>query len=358
MHLQLESATDSFNLDDVLLTGQGVQVLSGVTGLGLPPVAVQWLETAGDGAVFRGRRALPRDIDLPLYLNGGNRAGLIAILSRLSRMLSGELTLRAVEDNGTEWTALVHHVGGGDYNYGADTVGGADMSLVLTLRSGSPYWLSEVLTTATHITTPGDQVFATISYDNQGDVAVYPTFVLEGPISNVTFHEPSITGFGGKVVWNGSIWSGQTITFDFERGSVIDGNGVSRYAELAVGPTFWKMQPGPSSGLVYYDAEVAGASIVEGPPLINHVTNPRFQTNLSGWALGNPYGNTASNATITQTRDTARAKMAWPASRFSAAGSCTARPTGRSSRSPAWTPTRNTCSLRAAGATLLRSRAA
>jgi len=141
--LALESATDVLDLDYVQKHGRGVQVLAGVTGMGLPPVQVRWLEGAGDGAVFRGRRVLPRDIDLPLLIVGTDRKDFLSLWSRLARMLSGVCKLRMIEDDGTSYWCNVHRVGGGDYALGVDTTGDREVQIVVTLRAPSPYWTAE-----------------------------------------------------------------------------------------------------------------------------------------------------------------------------------------------------------------------
>lgn len=141
--LQLETATDTLDLDYVLKTGRGIQVTTGVTGMGLPPVQTRWIEGAGDGATFRGRRALPRDVDLPLTIVGRDRADLQSLFARLSAVLAEPMRLRMVEDDGSSWWAEVHWVGGGQYTYGVDTFGDNEVDVVVTVRAGDPYWTSE-----------------------------------------------------------------------------------------------------------------------------------------------------------------------------------------------------------------------
>ncbi|WP_263729955.1 phage tail family protein [Cellulomonas sp. SG140] len=141
--MALESDNDSLDLDYVLKYGRGVQVLSGVTGLGLPPVEVRWLEGAGDGATFRGRRVLPRDIDLPLLILGRDRKDLRSLWSRLALMLDGKCKLRMIEDDGSSWWCNVYRVGGGTYTYGADTDGEREIRTVITLRAPNPFWVAE-----------------------------------------------------------------------------------------------------------------------------------------------------------------------------------------------------------------------
>jgi hypothetical protein len=150
VRLELESLADVLPLDGVQQNGVGVQARSGLTGLGLPPVQVQWLEGAGDGAVAHGWRTLPRDIDLPLDIVGADREDLIEWLSRLSRVLgkpsmtpgshASVLYLNFYDEEGEKWSCPVEHVGGGDYTYGQDTIGETDIELVVTLRAGDPYW--------------------------------------------------------------------------------------------------------------------------------------------------------------------------------------------------------------------------
>ena len=142
IRLQLESATDKLPLDSLLTESEGVHATTGATGFGLPPVALQWLEGAGDGAVYRGRRVLPRDIDLPLYFSALGRDSLKELQRRLNLILSGPATLRAFEPDGTSWYLTVVRSGGGGYIYGTDTDGEHELATVLTLTAGDPYWTS------------------------------------------------------------------------------------------------------------------------------------------------------------------------------------------------------------------------
>lgn len=143
VYLQLEGALDVLNLDEVQRSGRGVQVTAGATGFGLPPVQTRWIEGAGDGAVYRGRRALPRDIDLPLMVVGRDRRDLTSWWSRLAALLADKMRLRMVEDDGTSWWTDVYHVGGGQYAYGVDTDGETELYTTITLRAGNPYWTAE-----------------------------------------------------------------------------------------------------------------------------------------------------------------------------------------------------------------------
>ncbi|AWN07388.1 minor tail protein [Streptomyces phage Maneekul] len=256
--LRLENSLDSLNLNEVETKGYGVQALTGVSGLGLPPVAVQWIEGAGDGAVYRRSRTLPRDIDIPLDIVGRNRQDLKDHISRLSLMLAGPCTLRMIEDDGTNWSTTVVRVGGGEYTYGTDTIGSTDLQTVITLRAGDPYWTSSTitakqvggdLTAAAFVSSFGSmpvaasQAIGSILLENTGDASAYPVWEIFGPGNNFKAVSPS----GEVLHWKGSLSAGQRLIVDTRQGTVVDSTGANRYADLAAAPRFWAIEPGIST---------------------------------------------------------------------------------------------------------------
>jgi hypothetical protein len=255
--LRLETATDSLDLDSQLKTGTGVQVHAGVTGLGLAPVSVQWLEGAGDGAVYRGKRRLPRDIDMPISVLGRDRAHMKELLSKLAMMLDQECTLRLVEDDGSSWFTKLHHIGGGDYVYGTDTVGTRDVSMMLTFRAGDPFWTAEnplQATTSKPTSRPflprlialrvtSSQQIGKLTLENPGDAPAHPVWVVTGPGDNFKAVSPS----GETLHWMGTLLAGDTLTIDTKKGTVTDQTGANRYAELAPVPRFWAIPHGTTT---------------------------------------------------------------------------------------------------------------
>jgi hypothetical protein len=252
--LQLETANETLDLDSQLKTGTGVQVHTGVTGLGLAPVSVQWLEGAGDGAIYRGKRTLPRDIDLPITILGRDREHMKSLLSKLAMMLDQECTIRLIEDDGSSWFAKVRHVGGGNYVYGEDTRGGRDVSLVLTFRAGDPYWTAEnplqattqkptsrpMLPRLVHLRITSSQQIGKLTLENPGDAPAYPVWVVEGPGDNFK----AVSPVGETLHWTGTLVAGESLTIDTKKGMVTDQDGVNRYAELAEAPRLWAVPPG------------------------------------------------------------------------------------------------------------------
>ncbi|WP_202902311.1 hypothetical protein [Salinispora pacifica] len=288
MRLQLESATDVINLDDVLMRGEGFQAMPGLTGLGLPDISTQWLAGAGDGALFRGQRVLPRDIDLPLYFSAPDRAGLQRLVSRLALMMAGPCTLRLVEDGGSSWYTEVRRVGGGDYVYGVDTIGNQDLRLVLTLRAGQPYWTSSVetrkviehgsggrgllLSGLARLQVAASQAIGSMTLENTGDAPAYPVWEVNGPGS--AFHARSVEGH--EFMWVGTLLPDEKLIVDTGSGAVTDGTGVNRYAELAPAPKLWSIPPGTTTAHVSLEDTSAGTLAPRGAPIwTNYVTNPR-----------------------------------------------------------------------------------
>lgn len=258
--LRIESPTDAFDLDGLAGSGNGVVALEGVSGAGLPDVTTQWIEGAGDGAQYRGGRVLPRDIDLPLFVQTSSRAELRAIVSRLSTMLAGPVTLRFIEDDGTSWTLSARRVGGGGLALGPDTNAKDWLTTVITLRAGDPFWTSSVTTRREIVPSAGrgmlgrlsklqlsaSQTLGNISMENDGDAPAYPVWTITGPGTNLV----ATSATGESFTWTGTLTAGQSLTINTSTASVVDGTGTNRYAQLAAAPKLWRIPPGVTTALV------------------------------------------------------------------------------------------------------------
>jgi hypothetical protein len=229
-----------------------------VTGLGLPPVSVQWLEGAGDGAIFRRTRVQTRDIDIPIEILALDRADLQAKLSRLALVLAGGCSLVLVNGDGVRWSTDVHRVGGGEYTYGEDTIGENEFQTVLTLRAGDPYFTSSAqqvrtisgassagafLSNMVSMTVAPSQAIGSIDLFNSGDAAAYPVWEVRGPGDHFVATSPT----GETLKWNGTLTAGQKLIVDTRKGTVVDETGANRYDLLDTAPRFWTVQPGNST---------------------------------------------------------------------------------------------------------------
>ncbi|MGW1040045.1 phage tail family protein [Streptomyces sp. NPDC002547] len=256
--LQLDNGTDTLDLNEIMDKGLGYQAKTGVTGFGLPPVSVQWLEGAGNGATYRRKRVLTRDIDIPLEILARDRAHLQQLTDDLALLLAGECTLTLIDDDGTRWTTAVHRVGGGEYSYGADTIGEREFQTVITFRAGDPFWTSSVsqsryiggdqgtspfLSSLATLKVSASQAIGEIQLDNSGNADAYPIWEVIGPGTNFLAVSPAKE----RLSWTGTIAAGQRLIFDTSKGTVVDQSGASRYSELGSAPRFWTVKPGLST---------------------------------------------------------------------------------------------------------------
>ena len=277
----------TIDLDGFLNHEAGLQVLAGVSGFGLPAVDTQWGEGAGDGARYRGRRVLPRDIDLPLLVSGDGRDGLRDAVRELSLAMRGKINLIWNDDDGQSWSVECYRVGGGDYIYGQDTYGEDTLLLSVTLRAGDPFWTrttSDVITVgqrSTGVSMLDDlsalniidaEMDGSLQVNNVGDAPSFPTFIVNGPVSTVLLKSPD----GKKVEWTGTLHAGETLTFDMGEGTVRDHRGYNRYGGLSPAPQFWAFEPGISTATLLVTGGSAGTATDSGVVRRNLATNPRF----------------------------------------------------------------------------------
>ncbi|QAY15924.1 minor tail protein [Streptomyces phage Janus] len=269
--LLLSSGTDTLNLSEIEDEGLGYQAKSGVTGFGLPPVSVQWLEGAGDGAVYRRKRVLTRDIDIPLEILARDRTHLQELLSRLALALAGQCTLTLLDDNGTRWTTDVHRVGGGEYAYGANTIGEREFETVITFRAGDPYWTSSeaqiryiggstagsFLSSMVTMEISASQAIGEIQLNNSGDAEAYPIWEVTGPGTNFEATSPA----GERLAWSGTLGVNDRLIIDTRKGTVVDQTGANRYAELDAAPRFWTVKPGLSTATAQLEEIDANSKI-------------------------------------------------------------------------------------------------
>lgn len=253
----MSSGADTLDLNEIADKGLGYQAKRGATGFGLPPVTVQWLEGAGDGAVYRRKRVQPRDIDIALEILARDREDLQARLSRLALTVSDRCTLILQNDDGTRWSTVVYRTGGGEFTYGVETTGEREFETVISFRAPDPYWTSSVtetrritgatsapfLSSLSNLNVAASQAIGEILLDNSGDAEAYPIWKIHGPGRTFTATSPH----GERLRWNGTLAAGETLTIDTKKGTVVDQAGANRYNELAAAPRFWTVKPGLST---------------------------------------------------------------------------------------------------------------
>lgn len=270
LSVQLVNGDLTVDLDEISQDGAGVEAVAGMTGLGLPPVSVQWLEGAGDGAKARNIRVLPRDIDIPLHVFCEDRDELRAAMRRVSLVLAGELRLYLLEDGVRAYYADVVRTGGGTYTYGSDSAGEYDWSSIVTVRAGVPYWTHVDAETVTH---SGDLEAAAYTITNPGTASAKPVWTINGPLNHFRLAR------GDKVLdWWGDLGATDAITVDTDDCSVRDQTGANRYSGLATAPDMWDLSPGANDIAVTLDKFTPTTRT-------NWVTNPRFGNVTHGWTV-------------------------------------------------------------------------
>ena len=238
--------TDSFS--DYILT-------TGVAGFGVPPTQVRIQESAGNGGTWRFTKRGIRDIDLPVVITGTDRADLETKLRRLANLLqdtNGPTAIIASYSDGTAYQLLAHYVGGADAVYGEDA-NKTYARWVLSLQAPQPFWesvdpenfaLSTVknrglLPQLTKLKLTGGAGFGDVTLNNPGDVLAYPVWSLQGPADSVT-----VTLAGVGFVYDAPIAADETITIDTFIGTVVDQDGVNKYANLGPAPKLFALRPG------------------------------------------------------------------------------------------------------------------
>lgn len=228
---------DRINLTEYKASGKtpGIFLLRGVNGFGIPKVDTRWFEGAGHGAVYRGSRYGPRDLDLPLLVDGINRNGLKAQTEILDMALADPFNIEVMEGSAKWVLKDCVYVGGGTYSYGVDTDGERELPLIITVRAGQPFWERDTPETVS--------ISAGLNtIDSLGTAPSPPIWTVNGPATLFSAGSPT----GQSITWTGNISSGQQVIIDTIRGTVETGSGASIYNELSPAPKFWHLPNGES----------------------------------------------------------------------------------------------------------------
>ncbi|WP_144721251.1 phage tail domain-containing protein [Cellulosimicrobium sp. TH-20] len=101
--------------------------------------------------------------------------------------------------------------------------------------------------------TPG-AANGTMTLENPGDVEAYPIWELRGPGKNFRAISPR----GEVLEWLGTLTADETLVIDTQAGTVLDGKGENRYAELGETPRMWTIPPGETTAEIRFEATSSG----------------------------------------------------------------------------------------------------
>lgn len=288
--ISLASAGGSITLDG----SAGATARLKVQGTGAAPVQVQWFEGAGNGKSFRGGRTLGRTFTMPIkvyadqYDNASAaraqvraRAALVGrILALPNAPVRVTLDLDAGSPDGDRWFADMVKVGGGDWDWAADTDGRSFLMQTYTMEAGDPYWTSEdqdskVITPAgvgIGLLGPGVSLaqlrvastsgLGEVDILNTGEVEAYPVWRIEAPFEAFSL----VSQYGETLEWSatkagivGGAKATGWIEVNTQYGTVVDEAGVNRYKGLEDAPSFWSVRPGTTAADILMTA-ASGAS--------------------------------------------------------------------------------------------------
>jgi len=196
---------------------------------------------------------------LSVTILGVDRAEVEYRLRRLARLIqdtSGPTQLVADYDDGRSLSLDVHYTTGAESQWGEDE-GLTWCKWVLSFKAPQPYWESTIIQSAS-VTTgntgrgllpelsklkiTSSQAIGVITVNNTGDVPVYPTYAVRGPVTNLF-----ISNGSQSFSFNTSVLPGETITVNTATGTVTDDTGANRYSILNAAPKLFPLLPGTSS---------------------------------------------------------------------------------------------------------------
>ena len=255
--LKLIGTSDSIEFDD---SAYVLQV--GTRGFGIPSPILRIDPSASNGGTYRYSKRDIRELDLPLTILGIDREDTELKLRRLANILQGKATLQATYEDGSVWYLETYYAGGGETTFGT-TANDHFCQWDLILRAPQPFWQSDQPFSVSIIqdsTTRGllagsspkslaflrvktSQAFGTVTVTNDGDVDAPAKWVVNGPSTLLTIQKADGTGF----TYTTAMLSTDTLYIDCEAGTVVDQNGVNKYAGLGTAPKLFSLPPGNST---------------------------------------------------------------------------------------------------------------
>lgn len=283
-YLIVESEGGTLQSNEIASTGVGVEVKAGMTGLGLPPVTLQFSEGAGDGAEYRGIRVGQRVIDVRFQFYGPDRDSLKDHLDRVSRVVAKPCTITWVDEDAEEsWQITGYRSGGGDYATGVDSDGTTHLVLDITFTTDDPYWLAtnaEFRSVGSGPLRSSPTNEADLLTDHIGSAEAICVWRVTGPTLGFELTSPT----GERFTYVSYVPVGETITVDMDEGTVTDSLGFNRYNEITASSRFFMLPNDTSEIHVKIDQISEEAEDVAIEARTNFITNPAFEVGIAGWS--------------------------------------------------------------------------
>lgn len=258
--------TDPSGFDWILDGTNGVWEARGKKGFHAPTYIHYRDESpAIAGGFYRGTRAIPRELFLPIVIRDQNRDNVLARRRALIKAISplkGECVIKSAWPDGSARSIRCRYLDGMDAGEQGDGEWGITvLKYGLRFIADDPYTFGDELDeqwdfsapTRTELPMPGADTFYEVVaspllasgavIDNQGDVDSYPTWTFIGPFTQVTLGN-STTGKSFTLNYTAAT-SANTLTVVTDPGEsyVQDESGTNRWDALTAGYSLWPLTP-------------------------------------------------------------------------------------------------------------------
>lgn len=235
--------------------------IDGMTGRFMPPVSFVEEEVPFQpGSQLREVRVKPREIDLPIYVEGTSEKELRSKLRHLLRLfnpLRGDGKFRITTTSGEQREIICRYSGGMEISEKKDSKIGNLQKAVLVFRAFDPFWYdtNTIVETFRLNESPGQffpvppvrlvssTVFADITINNEGDVEAFPEWIISGPGEGIVL-ENLTTGETTELA--SSLGVGESITVNTKpyHKTVTRNDGRNLYVDLSEKSSLWALAEG------------------------------------------------------------------------------------------------------------------
>jgi hypothetical protein len=258
----------------------------GVSGLGAAPYTLTSDPHPRGGARLRHVQAQPRTVVWPVLVKGRDHVAFQDNWRALARAFTRTLRegpglLEVALPDGRVRQLEVHYADGWD-GRGQAATGITWDSAVVTLWCEDPYWVStepvivhrETGTQVDYLvpypSVSSSQVLGETTVTNPGDVDVWPTWVITGPASAITFTRQARTASETDQAFtltmadtvHGVLLAGETVTVSTDPPRVRSGTGENLIDGLDwPGAVLWSLPPGETPVVFQLDGAAAGSAV-------------------------------------------------------------------------------------------------
>lgn len=273
------------------ITADWFTLADGVSGLGAAPYTLTSDPHPRGGARLRHVQPQPRTIVWPVLVKGSNHTVFTANWRALARAFTRTLhegpgALEVARPDGTVRQIAVYYSEGWD-GRGQTATGITWDSAVVTLWCEDPYWVDTEPAVVHRENGVGEdffvpypmvsssQVLGATTVDNPGDVDVWPTWVVTGPASAITFtREDTGDAFtlDMTATAHGALLAAETVTISTDPPRVRSGTDENLIDGLNwPDAVLWSLPPRPTPVTFHLDGAETGSAV-------DLTFHPRYET--------------------------------------------------------------------------------